>query len=53
MEEFLKIEDLRLFYRTGNNIVKAVNGVSLEIEKAGQALALIGESGCGDPAGRE
>ncbi|MDP6647307.1 MAG: ABC transporter ATP-binding protein [Dehalococcoidales bacterium] len=47
MEEFLKIEDLRLFYRTGNNIVKAVNRVSLEIEKAGQALALIGESGCG------
>ena len=47
MKEFLKVEDLRLFYRTGNSVVRAVDGVSIEIEKAGQALALIGESGCG------
>ncbi|MEN8613677.1 ABC transporter ATP-binding protein [Dehalogenimonas sp. THU2] len=47
MNEFLKVEDLKLHYRTENGIVRAVDGVSLEIEKAGQALALIGESGCG------
>jgi len=47
MNEFLRVEDLKLFYRMGNSVVRAVDGVSLEIEKAGQALALIGESGCG------
>lgn len=47
MTEFLKVDNLKLHYRTGNGVVKAVDGVSLEIEAAGQALALIGESGCG------
>ncbi len=47
MDEFLKVENLKLHYRTAAGVVRAVDGVSLEIEKAGQALALIGESGCG------
>ncbi len=47
MPEFLKVTDLKLHYRTGGQVVRAVDGVSFEIEKPGQALALIGESGCG------
>ncbi len=47
MSQFLKVEDLKLYYRAGRDVVRAVDGVSLEIEKPGQALALVGESGCG------
>jgi oligopeptide/dipeptide ABC transporter ATP-binding protein len=47
MKEFVNVSHLKLFYKTTNGIVKAANDVSLEIERPGQALALIGESGCG------
>ena len=42
----LRVEDLHLHYRTSRGIVQAVDGVSFELER-NQALAVIGESGCG------
>jgi len=44
---FLDIKDLTLSYRTDKADLVAVNKVSLTIEKPGQALAVVGESGCG------
>lgn len=45
-DDLLKVEDLYVEYSAGKKIVHAVNGVSFEI-KRGEALALVGESGCG------
>ena len=45
-EILLKIEDLRTHFITGSGIIKAVDGVDLEIKK-GETLGLVGESGCG------
>lgn len=45
-EALVKIEDLYVHYSSGKKIVRAVNGVSFEIRR-GEALALVGESGCG------
>ena len=42
----LKIEELHLHYVTLRGMLKAVDGVSLEIGP-GEALGLVGESGCG------
>ncbi|RLE56340.1 MAG: ABC transporter ATP-binding protein [Thermoprotei archaeon] len=42
----LKVTDLRLYYRTTRGIVRAVDGVSFDVRE-GEALALVGESGCG------
>lgn len=44
--DFIKVEDLVVEYRSGGQIVHAVNGVSFELEK-GQNLALVGETGAG------
>lgn len=44
--ELLQVEDLYLHYRTSKGVVQAVDGVSLKIGHQ-QALAVIGESGCG------
>ena len=41
-----KAENLRFFYRTGKGVVRAVDGVDLEI-KHNETLAVLGESGCG------
>jgi peptide/nickel transport system ATP-binding protein/oligopeptide transport system ATP-binding protein len=46
MEELLKIESLKTYFYTYEGVVKAVNGVSLKINK-GETLGLVGESGCG------
>jgi oligopeptide/dipeptide ABC transporter ATP-binding protein len=46
MGTLLQVEDLRLSYRTSQGIVQAVDGVSFELGR-GQAMAIIGESGCG------
>lgn len=42
----LRVEDLKLYYRSGKNVLQAVDGVSFEL-KRGRTLAVIGESGCG------
>jgi peptide/nickel transport system ATP-binding protein len=42
----LEIEDLRVRFRTRDGVVKAVDGVSLSVER-GQTLGVVGESGSG------
>jgi iron(III) transport system ATP-binding protein len=42
----LRVEDLRLRYRTGQGYFEAVRGLSLHVER-GQFYTLLGPSGCG------
>ena len=42
----LAVEDLTVHYNTRAGVVRAVDGVSLTVER-GQVLGLVGESGCG------
>jgi len=42
----LEVEDLRLHFYTRDGVVRAVDGVSYHV-KAGETLAVVGESGCG------
>jgi peptide/nickel transport system ATP-binding protein len=42
----LSARDLRVYYGTSHGPVRAVDGVSLDID-AGEVLGLVGESGCG------
>jgi ABC-type glutathione transport system ATPase component len=42
----LHVEDLRVHFHTRNGIVKAVDGVSFDLEK-GKTLGIVGESGSG------
>ncbi|MDP8219145.1 MAG: ABC transporter ATP-binding protein [Candidatus Theseobacter exili] len=46
MGPLLKVENLKTVFMSERGKVKAVDGISFEIEK-GQTLALVGESGCG------
>lgn len=46
MAELIRTEDLRTSFFTPDGEVKAVDGVSFEIEE-GKTLGLVGESGCG------
>ena len=46
MEEILKIENLKTYFFTGEGVARAVDGVSVGIEK-NRILGLVGESGCG------
>lgn len=45
-DPLLKIEDLRLHYRTSQGVVRAVDQVGFNLGES-QALAVLGESGCG------
>jgi oligopeptide transport system ATP-binding protein len=45
-DALLEIQDLKVFFRVESGILKAVNGLSLDIAK-GTTVGLVGESGCG------
>jgi peptide/nickel transport system ATP-binding protein len=46
LSEALRIENLKLHYRTRKGVVRAVDDVSFVLNK-GETLAVVGESGCG------
>ncbi len=46
MDPLLRVEDLRLHFRTASGAVRAVDGVHLEVGR-GRTVAVLGESGCG------
>lgn len=45
-DKVLRVEDLKLHFRTQKGPVQAVDGVSFELER-GPATVVVGESGCG------
>lgn len=45
-DTLIRIEDLRLYFRTGGGIVQAVDEVSFTLSR-GPSMVIVGESGCG------
>ncbi len=46
MTALLQVKDLRTYFTTHEGVVKAVDGVTYDIQE-GEAVGLVGESGCG------
>ena len=45
-ESLLKIKNLKVMFASSRGMIKAVEGIDLEVKK-GECVALVGESGCG------
>jgi energy-coupling factor transporter ATP-binding protein EcfA2 len=46
MPRLLEVRDLKTSFQTAAGVVRAVDGVSWDVEE-GETVALVGESGCG------
>ena len=46
MDSILKVNNLHVHYVTDDEVVKAVNGISFELNR-GESLGLVGETGAG------
>ena len=45
-EKLLEVQGLKTYFHTQDGVVKAVDGISFDLNR-GEALAIVGESGCG------
>ncbi|MBM2826532.1 MAG: transporter ATP-binding protein [Dehalococcoidia bacterium] len=50
MATLLQVKDLTTYFYTGDGVVKAVDGISYDLNE-GETLAIVGESGCGKSVG--